>query len=434
MIAVEPDSLVTLFNQPAIFIDNQYRILASNEAYQKRYGVPKADCRCFQASHGYSSPCHANGESCPLLQSQQTGKNARALHIHHDRDHRHFCQVEMLPVKDNAGAVVGYIELMNAVDTASVQADNKGLIGESAAFQKMMEAVYRVAPTDVSVLLEGESGTGKELVARAIHDASHRKLGRFVVLECSGINENLFESELFGYRKGAFTGARSDKTGLAASASNGTLFLDEVGDIPMALQVKLLRLLETGAFRPIGATEMERTDFRLICASHKNLKAMVEAGTFREDLYYRLATFPIYLPPLRERREDLPLLCEAMLARPPVPAGTYISNAVIRQLARYRFPGNIRELRNIIIRASLLAEDHVIQTKHLPPEIAQQTQPRDKTHFAENILPLEQIEQDYLRHVQEVFEGSTTELALKLGVSERTLYRKLAQLKDTGKD
>ena len=434
MIAVEPDSLVTLFNQPAIFIDNQYRILASNEAYQKRYGVPKADCRCFQASHGYSSPCHANGESCPLQQSQQTGKNARALHIHHDRDHRHFCQVEMLPVKDKSGVVVGYIELMNAVDTASVQADNKGLIGESAAFQKMMEAVYRVAPTDVSVLLEGESGTGKELVARAIHDASHRKLGKFVVLECSGINENLFESELFGYRKGAFTGARSDKTGLAASASNGTLFLDEVGDIPMALQVKLLRLLETGAFRPIGATEMERTDFRLICASHKNLKAMVEAGTFREDLYYRLATFPIYLPPLRERREDLPLLCEAMLARPPVPAGTYISNAVIRQLARYRFPGNIRELRNIIIRASLLAEDHVIQTKHLPPEIAQQTQPRDKTHFAENILPLEQIEQDYLRHVQEVFEGSTTELALKLGVSERTLYRKLAQLKDNSRD
>ena len=123
-----------------------------------------------------------------------------------------------------------------------------------------------------------------------------------------------------------------------------------------------------------------------------------------------------------------------MLARPPVPAGTYISNAVIRQLARYRFPGNIRELRNIIIRASLLAEDHVIQTKHLPPEIAQQTQPRDKTHFAENILPLEQIEQDYLRHVQEVFEGSTTELALKLGVSERTLYRKLAQLKDNSRD
>lgn len=429
MFAVEPHTLVTLFDKPAIFIDNHYRILASNDAYQKRYGIPNADCRCFHASHGYSSPCHANGETCPLLQSQHTGRNAKALHIHHDRDHRHFCQVEMHPVKDSSGATVGFIEIMNAVDTASTDASHKGLIGESVAFQKMMEAVYRVAPTDVSVLLEGESGTGKELVARAIHDASHRTLGKFVVLECSGINENLFESELFGYRKGAFTGARSDKTGLAASASGGTLFLDEVGDIPINLQVKLLRLLETGAFRPIGATEMERTDFRLICASHKNLKAMVEAGTFREDLYYRLATFPIYLPPLRERRDDLPLLCEAMLARPPVPSGTYISNAVIKQLMRYRFPGNIRELRNIIIRASLLAEDHVIQTKHLPPEIAQQTQPRDKTHFAENILPLEQIERDYLRHVQDVFEGSTTELALKLGISERTLYRKLAQLK-----
>ena len=337
----------------------------------------------------------------------------------------------MHPVKGINGEIIGYIELMNAVETASVRADDKGLIGESPAFQKMMEAVYRVAPTDVSVLLEGESGTGKELVARAIHDSSHRKLGKFVVLECSGMNENLFESELFGYRKGAFTGARSDRTGLAASASGGTLFLDEVGDIPINLQVKLLRLLETGAFRPIGATDMERTDFRLICASHKNLKAMVEAGTFREDLYYRLATFPIYLPPLRERREDITLLCEAMLARPPVPTGTYISNAVIKQLMRYRFPGNIRELRNLIIRASLLAEDHVIQTKHLPAEIAQQTQPRDKTHFAETILPLDQIELDYLRHAQEIFDGSSTELALKLGVSERTLYRKLARLKDT---
>ena len=431
MLNVEPEAMVALFDQPAIFIDSQYRILASNSAYRARYGVPKPDFRCFQVSHGYDTPCHANGEPCPLQQAQQTGRNARALHIHHDQEHRHFCQVEMHPVKGINGEIIGYIELMNAVETASVRADDKGLIGESPAFQKMMEAVYRVAPTDVSVLLEGESGTGKELVARAIHDSSHRKLGKFVVLECSGMNENLFESELFGYRKGAFTGARSDRTGLAASASGGTLFLDEVGDIPINLQVKLLRLLETGAFRPIGATDMERTDFRLICASHKNLKAMVEAGTFREDLYYRLATFPIYLPPLRERREDITLLCEAMLARPPVPTGTYISNAVIKQLMRYRFPGNIRELRNLIIRASLLAEDHVIQTKHLPAEIAQQTQPRDKTHFAETILPLDQIELDYLRHAQEIFDGSSTELALKLGVSERTLYRKLARLKDT---
>lgn len=428
MIPVEPASLVSLFDQPAIFIDRHYRILASNDAYQRRYGAPKPDCHCFQASHGYNTPCHANGEPCPLQQAQQTGKSARALHIHQDHDHRHFCQVEMHPVQDSSGDTVGFIEVVSTVDAASTRADAKGLIGESAAFHKMMEAVQRVAPTDVSVLLEGESGTGKELVARAIHDASHRKLGRFVVLECSGINENLFESELFGYRKGAFTGARSDRTGLAASASGGTLFLDEVGDIPINLQVKLLRLLETGAFRPVGATEMERTDFRLICASHKNLKAMVESGQFREDLYYRLATFPIHLPPLRERREDLPLLCETMLGRPPVPPGTHISNAVIKQLARYRFPGNIRELRNLIIRASLLAEDHVIQTKHLPPEVAQQTAARDKTHFAENILPLEQIERDYLRHVQEVFEGSSAELALKLGISERTLYRKLAQL------
>jgi len=429
MLQIEPRGLVTLFDRPAIFIDKSYRILASNPAYEQRYGVPDADSRCFSVSHGYDSPCHTHGEACPLQRAQNSNRPARCLHVHQQDDHRQYCSVQVLPVPDQHGGHLGYIEIITESESASPLASNKALVGASEPFRKMMESVYRVAPTNVSVLLEGESGTGKELIAKAIHDASARRLGKFVVLECSGINENLFESELFGYRKGAFTGARSDREGLAATASGGTLFLDEVGDIPINLQVKLLRLLETGSFRPIGSTQMERTDFRLICASHKNLKEMVEAGSFREDLYYRLATFPIHLPPLRERKEDLPILCEALLGKPPVPEHTYVSNAALRQLARYRFPGNIRELRNILIRASLLADDHVIQTKHLPVEITDLINAHDKSHFAEKLHTLEQIELQYLQHAQEIFSGNPAQLARQLGVSERTLYRKLARLK-----
>lgn len=429
MIEIHPENLVKLFDKPAIFIDKGYRILASNPAYEKRYGKHKAGSHCFEVSHGYDSPCHIHGESCPLQQSKQSKGPAKALHIHQQQDHRQYCKVKTIPVPDHRGQPAGYIEIIEESESASPQPSNKALVGESQAFIDMMESVYRVAPTDVSVLLEGESGTGKELIAKALHDSSSRKLGKFVVLECSGINENLFESELFGYRKGAFTGARTDHEGLAATASNGTLFLDEVGDIPINLQVKLLRLLETGSFRPIGANAMERTDFRLICASHKNLKDMVEAGTFREDLYYRLATFPIHLPPLRERKEDLPVLCEALLAKPPVPENTYVSQAALRQLSRYRFPGNIRELRNILIRASLLADDHVIQTRHLPADVVEQVSKHDRSHFADSIQTLENIEQQYLLHAQENFEGPPAQLAMKLGISERTLYRKLARLK-----
>ena len=434
MLQMDPTGLVALFEKPAIFINKSYQILASNSAYEKRYGVPQPGSRCFTVSHHYDSPCHNHGESCPLQKAQKIGKSARCLHIHQQKDHRQYCQVEVVPVPASDGSQLGYIEIITESESVSPVASSKSLVGQSVPFQHMMESVYRVAPTNVSVLLEGESGTGKELIAKAIHDVSERKTGKFVVLECSGMNENLFESELFGYRKGAFTGARSDREGLAPSASGGTLFLDEVGDIPLSLQVKLLRLLETGSFRPIGATEMQRTDFRLICASHKNLKAMVEQGTFREDLYYRLATFPIHLPPLRERKEDLPALCEALLAKPPVPSHTYVSNAALRQLARYRFPGNIRELRNILIRASLLADDHVIQTKHLPPEITDLISAHDKSHFAEHIHSLEEIELQYLQHAQEVFEGSPAQLAQKLGVSERTLYRKLAKLRQISKE
>jgi transcriptional regulator with GAF, ATPase, and Fis domain len=179
----------------------------------------------------------------------------------------------------------------------------------------MLDMISRVAPSDAAVLLQGESGTGKELAAKAIHDASRRAEGPFVVLDCSGLPETLFESELFGHEKGAFTGAMARKAGLVEAAAGGTLFLDEVGDIPLPMQVKLLRLLETGAYRRVGGTESLHATFRLVSATHRPLRQMTEDGSFRQDLYFRLNTFPIELPPLRERQEDIPLLAEALLQR-----------------------------------------------------------------------------------------------------------------------
>jgi two-component system response regulator HydG len=188
---------------------------------------------------------------------------------------------------------------MAPVKQASTTPSSKSLVGKSPAFNRMLEQITRVAGSDVTVLLQGETGVGKEVVAKMVHEQSSRMSQSFATVECSGLSDSLFESELFGHVKGAFTGAINNKVGLAETATKGTLFLDEVGDIPLSQQVKLLRLIETGVFRPVGIVQTRHTDFRLICATHRNLQEMVKAGDFRQDLYYRLSTFPIDLPPLR---------------------------------------------------------------------------------------------------------------------------------------
>jgi two-component system response regulator HydG len=303
----------------------------------------------------------------------------------------------------------------------------QGLVGRSPAFQKMLELVARVAKSDASVLLQGESGTGKELVAQAIHDASPRSRAPFVVLDCSGMPEALFESELFGYERGAFTGASSRRDGLVEAASGGTLFLDEVGDIPYPMQVKLLRLLETGTYRRVGSTELRRTNFRLISATHQNMRRLLAEGKFRQDLYFRLSTFPIQLPALRERREDIPLLTESLLAR-VTPRGLSISQEAVRLLCSYDFPGNIRELRNILERASLLCDGNELQAEHLAIEVHSgaghglATSSAAAEAFFENPgVSLKELRQALIKG------GTRKELARRLGLSERTLYRRLAR-------
>jgi len=411
---------------PQIVMGIDYRILAANAAYRRVYAGERNGVGqfCYAISHGYSRPCDECGESCPLAASRVSGEPRRVLHLHHTPRGEEHVDVELTPIIGTSGKIAYFVERMLTVREASSFPAESGMVGKSAAFNRMLELVRRVAPSDTAALLLGESGTGKELVAQAIHQQSRREHGPFVVVECSGLTETLFESELFGYEKGAFTGASQRKIGLVESASGGPLFLDEVGDIPLSLQVKLLRLLETGTFRRVGGVETLRADFRLIAATHRDLKTMVERGSFRRDLYYRLSVFPIHLPALRERRGDIALLAETLLARLAPGRAYTLSEAARMRLQAYDYPGNVRELRNIIERAMLMADGDTLLEEHLPPELKS-----DEAGMpgVDDIVPLETAELRYLQWALAHHGGDRKSLAAQLGISERTLYRKLAQ-------
>ena len=358
--------------------------------------------------------------------------------MHHTPNGTEHVEVETRPIRNQAGEILYYVEIMRHLGTAEMDSDTWTLIGNSLAFNRMLELVRRVAPTNVPVLLLGESGVGKELIAQEIHKTSKRAKQAFVPVECSGLTESLFENELFGHEKGAFTSAYTRKAGLVEAAHGGTLLLDEIGDIPLPIQVKLLRLLETGTYRRVGSVELEHADFRLICATHQNLEAMVEAGTFRQDLYYRISTFPICLPALRERKEDLPLLIDTLLRRIAGSRKPSLHPETLALLTDYHFPGNIRELRNILERASLLTDDDTLYPNHLPKECRKVENPpsplderieTDKDELLE-ILPLDIVEEKYLRQVLGKYPNAKQQLAEKLGISERTLYRKVRCFKE----
>ena len=430
-----PDSeLVALlegYSEPAILLTPNYRIVAANGAYRKTYGAGE-DPRgrlCHSVSHGNDLSCDQAGEDCPLIESRRSGKPQRVLHIHHTPRGDEHVDVEIRPVGDGKGHIRYFLEIMRGARNVSARPSVRGLVGRSPAFIHMLELMQRVGPTEVTTLLLGESGTGKEEVARAIHRLSPRAGGAFVPVECSGLTETLFESELFGHEKGAFTGALSTHIGLVEAARGGTLFLDEIGDIPLQLQVKLLRLLETGTFRRVGSARTQQADFRLVCATHRNLSEMVRRGDFRQDLFYRINIFAIELPPLRDRPEDIPLLSETLLQRLPTGRDLGISREALNILSRYEFPGNVRELRNILERASLLTDCGTIQPKDLPTAcIGVAPSPRVSAE-AEDIVTLAEQERAYLHRAQRLHQGDRRSLAKKLGISERTLFRKLQALK-----
>ena len=326
----------------------------------------------------------------------------------------------------------------------------KDIVGASPRMQRILRLVSRVAPTDSTVLLLGESGTGKELIARSLHVQSRRARGPFVPVNVGAIPEALVESELFGYARGAFTGAAVDRAGLVEEADHGTLFLDEIADMPAQAQVKLLRTLESNEVRRLGESVTRMVDLRVVAATHRNLRVLVDEGRFREDLYYRLNVVQIELPPLRDRREDIGLLASYFLARTGERmdrTGLSFAPETMELIERYDYPGNVRELENAVEHAVALSEGRVIRPADLPTALRTPrmlpthgapvdtgptrtesasasgppgSDPRDRWSIAE-------LEKEHIRRVLALHKGNATSAAKQLGISRTTLWRKLRQ-------
>ncbi|WP_353411157.1 sigma 54-interacting transcriptional regulator [Arenicella sp. 4NH20-0111] len=416
------------YDDPAILVSADYQILATNSAYRRKFGkiILEDSPKCFAVSHGYDRPCDQAGEDCPLKAARESKRKEKVLHIHQTPNGKEHVDVEMIPIFDEKNTLKFFIELLKPVPLASGRPSDKQIVGRSKAFNEMLAKVTKVATTDASVLLLGESGTGKELISRLTHFASKRKEHPMVTLECSGLSETLIESELFGHRKGAFTGAYNDRKGLVEMADGGTLFLDEIGDISPSTQVKLLRLIETKTFRPVGGTEVKTSDFRLICATHRNLEAMVKGGTFRLDLYYRINVFPINIPSLSNRREDLPDLVEHLLRQEN--DKLRLTPSALRLLMAHRFPGNIRQLKNLLTRAAILSESNLIGEDSVRESITLDMKTSTTQEVEErtsNPDVLRENESAYIAWLLKENNGNKPAVAEELGISLRTLYRKL---------
>src|ERR1700722_5948119 len=329
------------------------------------------------------------------------------------------------------GASVAGIQILRTVDQVSCERRFEQVIGNSPALEAVLEQVERVAPTDSTVLIEGETGTGKELIAHAIHNISSRCGRPFVRVNCAAIPLDLLESELFGHEKGAFTGAVAQKTGRFELADKGTLFLDEVGDIPPELQAKLLRVLQEQEFERLGSNRTHKVDVRLIAATHRDLADMVKQGTFREDLYYRLKVFPVSVPALRQRAEDIPKLVwhfTALHGQKMNKRIDEIPTDVMDALGRYRWPGNVRELKNFIERAVILSALSVLRAAI--GELEQQSAARKDV-----VLPmggLAQVERDHILRVLEASDwvvGGRNGAAERLGMKRTSLVYRMRKLR-----
>jgi len=303
-------------------------------------------------------------------------------------------------------------------------AGQSGIVGRTAGMMEVYKLIARAADSDVPVLITGESGTGKELAARAIHSHGPRGRQPFVAVNCGAIIETLLESELFGHIRGSFTGAVSDTKGLFEQAGGGTLFLDEIGEMSPALQVKLLRVLEEGEVRPVGATRPVKVKARVVAATNIDVEAEIAAGAFRQDLYYRLSVIVIKMPALRERRLDIPVLINHFIERAAQRSGRRItlSSDAIDALIRYRWPGNVRELANTIERLAIFSPAGLVDVTDLPAEIQGHSNIKEDTFFT-GMPTLDELEKRYMLHVLEAAGGSRTRAAEILGIDRRTLYR-----------
>ncbi|SDI05113.1 sigma-54-dependent transcriptional regulator [Alteribacillus bidgolensis] len=337
---------------------------------------------------------------------------------------------------------IRYNELNQKVEYLTQELERKysyeGMIGTSQAMRKVYQMIDKVKEVDTSVLITGESGTGKELVARAIHHLGKRKQEHFVVVNCAAIPESLLESELFGYVKGAFTGADTKKQGMFQLANNGTIFLDEIGDMSLALQAKLLRVLQLKEITPLGSTKIEKVNVRVIAATNRDLGKAVEKGEFREDLYFRLNVIQIKLPPLRQRKEDLPHLIRHFLHIHNKELGTHItglSKKAEQCLIRYNFPGNVRELANVMEASMVIAEGKSIEMSDLPSYLQEdRTTPVSREDAAAVFvgLTIKEVEKEIIHATLQKNKGHRKQTADMLGISERSLRDKIKQYNFSG--
>ena len=437
------EQIINIFPDPFVIINRDYRIVAANETYLRHYGYTDLSevvgRPCHEISHHSDVPCSQNGEHCPLEIVFETGQPTQVMHIHYRGNTEEFCQLHSTPLLDAQGKVLYVGETIYPV---SRPAEDRILVGRSRPMLRMISLLQRVAPTPTTVLLQGESGVGKECVAQYIHQYSNRSRMPFVIVDCGTLGENLIESELFGHEKGSFTGATGRKKGLLEVAHGGTLFIDEIGELPLALQTKLLRVLETGTIRRIGGTEYINVDVRVVAATNKDLAAMVERNDFRQDLYYRLSAFPVTIPSLRERPDDIPALAEHFLTR--IEDGDRhlpLSPDVIETLMSHDYPGNVRELRNVLERAAILAygqvmcPEHVVfETARKPRERMVEARPRGLGDLSPRRRRLIErrggrFSDDEITAALQRCDGHRARAASLLGVSERTLYRYVQRLR-----
>jgi len=447
----ELQSMVESHDRPFVVIDRDYCIVATNTAYRKAYCTEGQDvigCKCFQISHHNSVPCCELGEDCPHESLFTTGESGSCIHVHYDQNHRmHQVRVRAFPLRGNGGELylgelVEEIALPDSPTTSVTR-----MVGRTPQFMACIEQLKLVAAARPPVLLQGETGTGKELAASFIHDYSPRRDKPFQTVDCTTLSDTLFEAEVFGHTRGAYTGSVGEKAGLFELANGGTLFLDEIGDMPMAQQSKLLRILETGQFRRVGGRNTREVDVRIICASNRHLWDAVREGHFREDLYYRIACLTVRMPSLRERIDDIAVLSQSLLE----PVGQTmqrhlsLSDDAIARLKAYNFPGNIRELRNILFVAATHSKQDEIDGAVVDQVIDQLTRGRatlsasghteadavaghpapSSREDGSSVVSLQGNEARHIASLLKRFGGNRRQVAQSLGISERTLYRKL---------
>ena len=432
-----PQDLLDHVPDGVFTVDAAWRLTAFNRAAEEITGIPRAQalgrrcCEVFRASI-----CEG---ACALKQTLATGRPVvnKVVYIVDARGQKIPISISNSVLKDGRGKVIGGVECFRDLRVVEelrrelAQQDSfANIIGRSAAMRQLFEVLPAIAESDSTVLLEGASGTGKELFARAIHDLSRRRAKPFVAINCGALPDNLLESELFGYKAGAFTDARRDKPGRFAQAEGGTVFLDEIGDISPAMQTRLLRVLQERVYEPLGAVHSVKADVRIVAATHQNLAQRVEQGRFRADLFYRIHVIRLELPGLRDRREDIPLLIEHFIARFNRLRGRDVggvSDEALARLMEHDFPGNVRELENILEHGFALCRGGVLELAHLPPQF--RVEGLAAGLLAGRVMTLAAMEKLLIQDALRRHAGNRAAAARELGIDASTLFRKLKALK-----